>query len=341
MKNEHFKTLIRNFRLLNLIAIFTLGTSTVALAEANKVRLAQQFGLQNLPVQVMVGKKLIEKHAKKKGLGDIKVTMAKLGGGAAVNDALLSGSVDFAAGGTGPHLKIWDKSRGNLDVRAISAMVSLPMLLNTNQPHIKSLKDITEKDRIAVPAIRVSINAVVLQMAGKKLYGDPGRFDPWTVSMKHPDARVALLGGKSIITLHFTVPPFSYSELTDPKIHTVATSYEILGGRHTQFSLYNTRRFRDENPKLFRAVYDALVEAVDIINKDKRAAAEFYVQFTKSKLKTDFVEEMVRKPEVVYTTTPENVMKFAEFLYSIKSINNMPSSWKDLYWEPIHDQPGS
>src|SRR5690606_21280212 len=97
--------------------LFVLPRPVVA--QTKEVRLAEQFGLHYLPLQVMVQQKLIEKHGSKLGVDDMKVTLVKLGSGGAVNDALLSGSVDFAAGGTGPLLKLWDRSRGNLDVRAI------------------------------------------------------------------------------------------------------------------------------------------------------------------------------------------------------------------------------
>ena len=36
---------------------------------------------------------------------------------------------------------------------------------------MKTIKDFTEKDRIALPAVRVSIQAVVLQMAAEKVFG--------------------------------------------------------------------------------------------------------------------------------------------------------------------------
>lgn len=312
-----------------------------ASAEKKEVRLAQQFGLPFLPLQVMIHDKLIEKHAAKAGLGNVKVTMVSLGGGSAVNDALLSGSIDFAAGGTGPLLTLWDKTRGNLDVRGIGALVNLPMLLNSNRPEVKSLKDFTQKDRIAVPSVKVSIQAVVLQMAGKKFFHDPSHFDPLTVSMKHPDAAAALIGGHSFISAHFAVPPFSYIELKKPKIHKVASSYDIVGGKHTQDALYNTKKFRDENPKLFQAVYDALHEAMGLINKDKKKAAQTYIEVTNSKASPAFIEEMLGDPDIEYTTTPSKIMEFATFLHESGRLKHVPKTWKDVFWQTVDKLPGS
>ena len=329
------------YAILVTLAAASLLFPSPATAETKEVRLAQQFGLPFLPLQVMVHDKLIQKHAAMADLGNIKVTMISVGGGAAANDALLSGSIDFAAGGTGPLLTLWDKTRGNIDVRGIGALVSLPMLLNSNRPEVKSLKDLSKSDRIAVPAVKVSIQAVVLQMAGKKLFHDPSHFDPLTVSMRHPDAAAALIGGHSIVSGHFAVPPFSYMELKNPKIHTIASSYDIVGGKHTQDALYSTKKFRDENPKLFQAVYDALNEAMGLIAKDKKRAAKVYLEVTGSKASPAFIEEMLNNPDVEYTTTPQKIMEFAKFLHESGRLKHMPASWKDVFWPTVKKLPGS
>lgn len=77
-----------------------------------------------------------------------------------MNDALLSNSLQFASGGVGPLLTLWSRTKGNLDVKAVGAINSMPLYLNTSSPNIKSLKDFTDKDKIALPAVKVSIQAV-------------------------------------------------------------------------------------------------------------------------------------------------------------------------------------
>jgi NitT/TauT family transport system substrate-binding protein len=34
-------------------------------------------------------------------------------------------------------------------------------------------------------------------------------------------------------------------------------------------------------------------------------------------------------------------MVHAEFMHRIGSLKNMPESWKDLFFENVHDRPGS
>ena len=312
-----------------------------ARAEVKEVRLAKQYGLSYLSLIVMEENRLIEKHVKKAGLGDIKVIWATFGSGSVMNDALLSGSVDFASGGVAPLLTLWDKSNG--DVKGVAAIDSIPLYLNSNNPAVKSIKDLTDKDRIALPAVKVSIQAVTLQMAAAKLYGQNNynKLDKLTVSMKHPDAMAALLSNKSEVTAHIASPPFMFQELADPRVHTILNSFELLGGPHTFDVVWAHKRFRDANPKTYAAVFAALEEAMAIINRDKRAAAELYVKASKSKEPVDVIYGYLTKKQLSYTTTPLNITKYSDFMSQTGSIKNKPKNWKDLFFPDIHGKKGS
>jgi hypothetical protein len=132
-------------------------------AETREVRFTRQHGLGYLPLLVMEEQKLLEEEARAAGLGELKVRWATLGGGAAANDALLSQSADFAGVGTTPLITLWAKSRG--EVKGVAALASAPVYLNTVDPSVRTLADFSDRDRIALPAAQVSIQAVVLQMA--------------------------------------------------------------------------------------------------------------------------------------------------------------------------------
>ncbi len=326
-----------------LAVIVFSGANNYASAEVKEVRLAKQFGLSYLPLIVMENYQLIEKQAKAAGLGDIKATWYTFGGGAAMNDALLSGNLDFPSGGVGPLIKIWGKTKGNLDVKGVAAINAMPLFLNTTNKNVKTIADFSDQDRIALPAVKVSIQAVILQMASAKMFGQKNfsKLDHLTVSMKHPDGMAALLSGRSEITAHLTSPPFMFQELNDPNIHRVFSSFEVLDGPHTFNNVWTTAKFRKNNPKTYAAVLAALEEAIDIINKDKRAAAELYVKAARSKLSVDEVYKMVIDPAVRFTTVPNNTMKFADFMYRINSIKIKPDTWKDLFFSEIHEKSGS
>jgi len=324
-----------------MIATFAAAALT-AHAEMAELKVAQQYGISYLPLMIMEEQKLIEKYAKAAGV-DVTVGWARFAGGNVMNDALLSNSLQFASGGVGPLLTLWSRTKGNLDVKAVGAINSMPLYLNTSSPNIKSLKDFTEKDKIALPAVKVSIQAVTLQMAAEKAFG-PGqqnKLDSLTVSMSHPDAQTALLSGGSEVNAHFSSPPFQYQQLAKPGIHTVLNSYEVLGGPATFNVVWTTTKFKNDNPKLYDSFVKAMEEATAIINRDKRAAAETYLRLSKDKSATDDILKMLNDPNIVYTQTPQNVMKYADFMTKIGSIKVKPDTWKDLFFPNVHNLSGS
>ena len=314
----------------------------VVRGEMSEINVAQQYGIGYLPLMLMEEQKLIEKHAKAAGM-DVKVGWAKFAGGNVMNDALLSGSLQFASGGVGPLVTLWSRTKGNLDVKAVSAINSMPLYLNTRNPSVKTIKDFTEKDKIALPAVKVSVQAVTLQMAAEKAFGEGqhGKLDALTVSMSHPDAQTALLSGQSEVTAHFGSPPFQYQQLKRPGIHQVLSSTDVLGGPTTFNVVWTTSKFRNENPKLYAAFVSALEEATAYINKDKTAAAEAYLRISKDKDGVADILAMLNDPAIVFTMAPQNIMAYANFMAKIGMIKVKPESWKDMFFPNIHGLAGS
>lgn len=306
------------------------------------VRIAEQYGIGYLIFHVARDRKLIEKHGKDAGL-DVTVEWVKLSGGSAMNDALLSGAIDLGAAGVGPLLTIWDRTRGRGDVKGIAALGNMPLYLNTRNPDVTSIRDLTEKDRIALPSVGVSIQSRTLQMAAAAAFGDDkfDVLDKYTVTLPHPDAVVALLSGKTEINGHFTSPPFQYQELEDPAIRRILSSYEVLGGPATFNAVWTTSRFREDNPKTYAAILKAFGEAVEIINADKAAAAETYLRVENSKLDPAFVRRIVEDPEVAYTLTPQKTEAYAAFMHKVGAIKAAPASFRDYFFDDVHALPGS
>ncbi len=311
--------------------------------ELTELKVAQQYGISYLPMMVMEDQKLIEKHAQAAGVDGLKVSWARLKGGSEMNDAILSGSLHFASGGVAPLITLWAKTRGNANVKAVAAMNAMPLYLNTRNPKVKSLKDFTDKDRIALPAVKVSIQAVTLQMAAEQAFGEGkhNALDRFTVSMSHPDGQVALLSGRGEVTAHFSAPPFQFQQLRKPGIRTVLNSYKVLGGA-TSFNLvWTTSKFRDQNPKIYHAFLNAFTEAVAMVNADKKWAAKTYLRVSKDKDSMGNILVMLNNPDVVFTTTPQNTMKYTGFMHKVGVIKVKPDSWKDLFFPEVHTLPGS
>ncbi|WP_020181424.1 ABC transporter substrate-binding protein [Methylopila sp. M107] len=334
---------MKRFLLAAAAAVATIAATLPAPAAAEgKIRIADQFGIAYLPLHVIRDRQLIEKYGKEVGV-DIEVEWAKFGGGAAVNDALLSGSVDIATAGVGPTLTIWDRTKGSQDVKGIASLGSLPFFLVTNNPNVKTIKDFTKADKIAVPSVGVSIQSRTLQIAAEKEFGvgNHKQLDDITVSLPHPDAVAALTSGSTEITGHFATPPFQYQELQNPKVHKVLSSYDVLGGPATVNIAYTTAKFREENPKTYNAFFLALREAIDFINADKAGAADAYIRVEKSKIDRAFLLSILEDQDFQYKLTPERTGVYADFLARTGALKNKPSSWKDYFFEDIQSVEGS
>ena len=301
------------------------------------IRIAEQFGIGYLPLQMMRDRELIEKHGQEAGI-DITVEWATFSGGQAMNEALLSNSVDIGSGGVGPLLLIWDRTNG--DVKGIAAINDMPLFLNSNDPDLQSIEDFTAEHRIAVPAAGVSIQARVLQMAARDTLGAWDALEINQVSLPHPDATAQMISQVAGISAHLTSPPFQYQQLQHDHIHNVFSSYDVLG-RHTFNSVWSRTSFREDNPETYGAFLAALEEAMELIEADFADAAETYIRVTGSGLDADFILSMIEDPDITYTTTPNNTMKFAEFMHEIGVLNTLPESWQDYYFDDVHDQPGS
>ncbi|MFQ5995678.1 MAG: ABC transporter substrate-binding protein [Acidiferrobacterales bacterium] len=308
-----------------------------------QIRVAQQFGLAYLPLMIMRQFQLIENHAGRGGVSNIRVIWKRFPSGKVMNDALKAGLLDVAAGGVVPMMRRWDETRERNGVRGVAALSAMPLYLITRNPRVKTLADFTNEDRIALPAVKRSIQAVLLQMAAAQTFGEKNfqRLDKLTVSMAHPNAREALLAGKDNITAHFTSPPYQYQELKDPALHRVANSERILGGPATFTVLWTRPQFRDANPRTYFIFVEALKEAMAILKRDRRTNAEIYIQQANSGLSVDFVHEVLARPEMRFGIAPQNVMKYARFLYSTGQIKRLPEEWTEFFFPEIHGEPGS
>jgi NitT/TauT family transport system substrate-binding protein len=326
-----------------LCVLAALGLPIAASAEVKEVQIARGFAIPHLPIMIMEHDKLLEKHALASGLGEIKVIYSTIGGGSVMNDSLLSGALSFGVGGPPPMLTLWDKTRSGVQVKGVCAEATMPLLLNTRKPNLKTVKDLTDKDKIAVGAVKVSIQARLLQMAAAKAFGETQfeRFDPLTVGMNSPDASAALRSGAGEVDVNFSLPPFQYAELKVPGIHTLASSNDIMGGPHTFTMVYTTGKFHDANPKTYQAFLAAIEEAIAIINRDKNGVAKIYLKMTNSKESIADIVAILNDPLVQFTMTPAGTMKFADFMVRIGALKNKPASWQDYFFEEIHSLPWS
>lgn len=303
-----------------------------ARAEATKLRAAKQFGLGYIQYMIMEDRQLIEKHAKEAGLGDVTVEWATFRSSDVMNDALISGNVDIVSLGIPGLLTIWDRSKGLMDVKGVAGLNALPLVLMVKDDSIKSLADFNDKHKIVVPAVKISLQAILLQMAAEKAFG-PGqhaKLDPLTVTMAHPDATVAMITGNKDITASYTTLPFLARQAKTPGIRQLLHANDTMGGPFSFNVIAATSKFRADNPKLYKAFLDALNEATALVNADKRTAAEIYIKVAKDKASPDELVELLSMPGNQFTTKVLSIAPMVDFLIRTGNFKNKPASVQDL-----------
>lgn len=76
-----------------------------------------------------------------------KMYVRPLSGANVMNDASLADSLDFAFGGTPAFVVMWDRTRGNLNLKGVHNVASLRLVMTSQNPNIKLIRDFTDKDR--------------------------------------------------------------------------------------------------------------------------------------------------------------------------------------------------
>lgn len=326
------------------VAVFAGSMAAPAIVRAQtplKVTFAQQRGLLYLPVDMMVSGGVLQKVADRMGLGRIDCSVVTTNGPGAVIDALLSGAADYGTTALPGLLTLWGKTRGTAnEVRAVGAVSNGAMTIYSINPDVKSVADFTDRDRIAVPTVKLSFNAMLLQMAAEKLWHDPFRLDRLTVSLGHPDAIAAMAGGleRSAVTAHVSVQPFTDQGLRLRGAHVIGDSREIFGGALTQITMPALKRTKERNPDLFKVVGVALQEAITASSADKRASATLWKTAQKAPESVDDLVHLLDDPGFEFTAQPKRIIFFANFLERVGQLKVKPTDWKEIFWETAYNQ---
>jgi NitT/TauT family transport system substrate-binding protein len=315
---------------------------SLARAEVPEVKIVAQNGSNYLPLFVMQGHKLVEKHLAAKGLSATTVTWTRLAGPSAIVDSFLAGAVHFSGQGVPSTALIWDRTRNGMGAKAVAAMVASNIWLMTRKPELKSLRDLTDKDRIAMPSIKTSSQALFLWSAAEKEFGADqwGKLDYLTVSLPHPDAMVAVLNPAGEITVHAATSPYADLE-KKAGLRAITDLYTVEGGPVTGLNFVTTEQFRTANPKTYEAVVAAYDEAIDWINADKKRAAQFYLDISKEKMSLEDFLPIMLAPDYIFGKTPLGIGKAMGLMFKSGTLKTQAQSWKDMYFPEAHQLPGN
>jgi len=317
-----------------------------AKAEVQVVRIGETYGLTHLPSYVVEDLKLIEKHAAKRGINGLKVSVNRVGNGNVVTDLLLSGNIDVAITGVIPFMVLWDKTRGPGKVRAIASMSECNVFLFSTDPKISTLDDYSGTDRIAMTDVKTTTWALLLQMAAAKKYGWDQRqkFEPLSVAMANGEATAAMLSGKTEVKSHITMLPFSEVERSSRNIKTILSSRDIFGSRYSAAVAFSTEKFDSQNPNVAAAISDAFDEAMEFITGNPEEAAKIY---NKHEPQTGGIESIIKMmdpngpDELQFRSGPAAFQVFADFMHKSGMLKTKANSWKDFFFERAWSKSGS
>ncbi len=306
--------------------------------EPTQITVATQPAFSFLPLMIMERDKLVEHRAQAKGLGSISVKWLKVAGPSVMNDGLLSGSIQFAAQGAPSMLLLWDRTRNSVGVKAVAAIAQYPLTLVSRNPAVKSISDITAADKIAVPSIKISTQAILLQMAAAKAFGfaSYSKIDQSTISLSYPDAILALRNNTAGVNAMFTSTPYTEQALALSDAHVVTSNEEILGGPSTATLVTSTEKFRSHNPGLFSAFEEALGDAIKIIYNNKFEAIKYYKAVSRDEsISVENIDKMLSDGSYKFTTTPQKILATAEFMSKIGLIKQHPDSLGDVFFNNL------
>lgn len=304
-------------------------------AETATVTMAIQYGYAYLPVTVAEKLGLFAKLGAAAGLPNLTVKIQKISGAPAINDALISSSIDIGAYGLPGMLIAAEKTRGSIEIRGLAALVAGDNGLYTNKPEIKTLADFKPTDKIAVTST-TGQQGLLVRMAAAKAFGEgqSRRLDTNMIQLPHPDATSALITGG---TISGYAAPHPYSDIVEKSANVRRLFFfsDYLGERVTSGLLASKRSFVEANPQAAKAIVAAIDEAGTYIKANPREAAEMFLESEKSSLDLDETEKMLKSVSEEWGVQPKGVMSFGTFMAKAGLLKAPPAKWQDTFFPPV------
>lgn len=286
------------------------GNETSGGAEGSdtaKITIVQQYGMAYAPFQIMEDQGLIEKAYEEATGKTVEVEYVQLNSGASINESFASGDVDVGAMGVAPAIT---GSLSGVGYKICSNMSAQPHKIMTNDPSIKTLKDVGS-EQIALVNIG-SFQHILLAMAAKEQLGDAHALDENISAMAHPDGMAALLNGT--VKLHLTTSPFTFKEEAEGMTEVEALK-SVWPEGNSFIVAVASEKLKEENPDLYQAVVDSIGTAIDYLNNNtEEAAATLIDKGFVEDVDADTLVGWMNDPACVYSPELKGVMDMANFM---------------------------
>lgn len=307
--------------------------------QPGEIKIGIGHGIGFLPLYLASDLKLFDKYARAAGLPQ-RIVVQRYNSAAPLRQAMSKGELAAVALGLPAFLMARETQKPMV---AISGITTLPLVLLTAQPNIKSIADFKAGQHIAVPLLSApQMRYLRLQAEQSPSPGLWTRLQQQVVVMPHQDALDAMTGGKREIAAYFASPPFTQVALKDPKVRAVMSSVDVLGGKSSFFIIAAPRTTLAANPKLAEVVAKAIDEASAMIAKDPKRAAMTWLKYEPShSLDVRAVEAVLRDLKDEFGSGVYGVSVTAALMNREGKLNGAVANWKDVVAPAIADGPGS
>ena len=245
------------------LAIALLAGGCATRAAEKRITIGYQFGTAYAPLELMKARGMLEEK-----LPGVTVEWRQLGGPTPIREGMLNGEITFGFMGVSPVLIGIDNG---MPWKYAAGLSMNRVALMTNRAEIKSLRDLTPADRIAILSPGCTQH-VLLSLLAKEELGAADALDAQTVSMTHPDACAALISGTEV-TMHVATPPYIEEELAQG-MHLMTDGEEIMGEPFTFISSVAMTELYENDRETYDLFYETLDEAVTYINNHMEEACE-------------------------------------------------------------------
>lgn len=273
------------------------------------IRVLYTADLTGAPILVMQKLDLIKKYD-----SAIRLSVNATSPGSAINEAIIAKQADIGHLGI-PNILIGiDKG---IPYKIMTSVSNTEGGIQTNNPDIKSLKDIKPTDKISIPNL-TGTSAMQLHILALKELGDYDALKNNLIVMSDDNAVISLIN-KSGITLHMTQFTYRIKE-NDAGLKTIINSSNISSEIIMEKYCVATKEFYTNNRDLYNAFYSALKDAIDLINeKDERALSIMQEEYEFDK---DTLVSYLDNGYITYSYDNNNMEPYIDIAYKMGLISS-------------------
>lgn len=316
-------------RLLSLLMVTAMAVSMTACSggksESGKEKLviAYQSSIAYAPLIVMQEKGLIEKHFD----GEVEVDWQLAANGAAINDGITAGSIDVGCMGAAPAIT---GMQAGIPYKIFTGLSSQPYAILTNQDDIKSLKDITADDQIAITNIN-SHPHILLAMAAKAELGDARALDGNLVVLANADGYSSIISGA--VQCHMVISPYNFMEVATGEINEIPVSKEVWPDGNTFIVGVAGTKLQEEKPELYEALCKATEEAMTFIAENPEETAEILAKGYDAS--AEEILTWMNDSRSKYDTKLQGVMELANFMVEEGFLEEGPQDISEIAFDNV------